>query len=98
MVAGPELIGAVATLLGSTTSVLTSFLTTSSILMGGFMSTLFGVDFPDAVGALVEVFSARILFLGTGELLPEGVALFPGPSSQEDVLEPDSSSDDNVGG
>ena len=59
---------------------------------------MFGVDFPDAVGALVEVFSARILFLGTGELLPEGVALFPGPSSQEDVLEPDSSSDDNVGG
>ena len=39
MVAGPELIGAVGTLLGSTTSVLTSFLTTSSILMGGFMST-----------------------------------------------------------
>ena len=59
---------------------------------------MFGVDFPDAVGALVEVFSARILFLGTGELLPEGVALFPGPSSQELVLEPDSSSDDNVGG
>ena len=39
MAAGPELIGAVATLLGSTASVLTSFLTTSSILMGGFMST-----------------------------------------------------------
>ena len=46
----------------------------------------------------MEVFSGRILFLETGELLPEGVALFPGPSSQEDVDEPDSSSDDNVGG
>lgn len=45
---------------------------------------------------LDEVFSA---FFGTGELLPEGVALFPaGPSSQEDVEEPDSSSELKVGG
>ena len=45
------------------------------------------------------LFSAIICFLGTGELLPDGVALFPvGPSSQEEVEEPDSSSDDNVGG
>ena len=57
---------------------------------------MFGVDFP--VGAGTVLFSARILFLGTGELLPEGVALFPGPSSQEDVEDPDSSSDDKVGG
>lgn len=98
-----ELIGAVGTLLlVSTASVLTSLLTTSSILIGGFISTLFVVDFPGPaeVGAetALVLFSAMILFLGTGELLPEGVALFPGPSSQESVEEPDSSSEDKVGG
>ena len=63
---------------------------------------LFAVDFPGPaeVGAetALVLFSAMILFLGTGELLPEGVALFPGPSSQESVDEPDSSSEDKVGG
>ena len=38
-------------------------------------------------------------FRGTGELFPEGVALVPaGPSSQEEVELPDSSSEDKVGG
>ena len=43
--------------------------------------------------------AAARFFLGTGLLLPEGVALVPvGPSSQEDVEDPDSSSEDKVGG
>ena len=42
---------------------------------------------------------AAWFFFGTGELFPDGVALWPaGPSSHEEVEEPDSSSDDNVGG
>ena len=61
---------------------------------------MFEVVFPGGSEAEVALFSLRIFAFGTGELLPEGVALFPfpGPSSQEDVDDPDSSSDDNDGG
>ena len=47
---------------------------------------------------VLPVAVSALFFLGTGELFPDGVALFPGPSSHEDVEEPDSSSDDSVGG
>ena len=56
------------------------------------------VLFDTVVLPAVALVSALFLGLGTGELFPDGVALFPGPSSQEDVDEPDSSSEDNVGG
>ena len=47
---------------------------------------------------VLPVAVSALFFLGTGELFPDGVALFPGPSSHDDVEEPDSSSDDSVGG
>lgn len=59
---------------------------------------LFGVDgFPavdDAPELALLLLVSAWFFLGTGELLPEGVALFPGPSSPDEVVNPDSSSED----
>ena len=51
-------------------------------------------------GLLLELFASELFLLGTGELLAEGVALFcnAADSSQDDVEDPDSSSEDKVGG
>lgn len=51
-------------------------------------------------GLLLVLFASELFLLGTGELLAEGVALFcnAADSSQDDVEDPDSSSEDKVGG
>ena len=69
---------------------------TSSALIGGLISE---AAVAEATGGLTS--EAATLFLGTGDELPEGVALFPappGPSSHDEVEDPDSSSEDKVGG
>ena len=64
------------------------------------ISSLGLISLTEAGLLLLVLFASELFLLGTGELLAEGVALFcnAADSSQDDVEDPDSSSEDKVGG